>query len=81
MTPTKRLFDVALALILSALLFLPAVVIALWILIRSGRPVFYRSERMKTAEVPFQLWKFRTMTVSKGDSGVSGADSGETVRW
>lgn len=74
MTPGKRLFDLALALIAAVLLLLPAAAIALWILIRSGRPVFYVAERMKTVDQPFALWKFRTMTVAGGDSGVSGGD-------
>ncbi|VDC23529.1 sugar transferase [Pseudogemmobacter humi] len=74
MTPGKRLFDLALALIAAVILLLPAALIALWILIRSGRPVFYVAERMKTVDQPFALWKFRTMTMSGGDSGVSGGD-------
>ena len=71
---SKRLFDLTLALIAGLLLALPALVITLWILIRSGRPVFYVAERMKTPDQPFRLWKFRTMTVSHGESGVSGGD-------
>ena len=71
---SKRLFDLILALIAGLLLALPALVITLWILIRSGRPVFYVAERMKTPDQPFRLWKFRTMTVSRGESGVSGGD-------
>lgn len=71
---SKRLFDLTLALIAGLLLALPALVITLWILIRSGRPVFYVAERMKTPDQPFRLWKFRTMTVSRGESGVSGGD-------
>ena len=31
-----------------------------------GRPVFYLSERMRTPDRAFRLWKFRTMTVATG---------------
>ncbi|WP_425051846.1 sugar transferase [Psychromarinibacter sp. S121] len=74
MTPGKRALDLILALLLSVVLAPVALVIALLILVRDGRPVFYVSERMKTASEPFQLWKFRTMTVVDTDSGVSGGD-------
>lgn len=71
MTPAKRAFDVAFALLLIVLLSPFIVVIALLIAICDGRPVFYLSERMKTPETPFCLWKFRTMRVEANDSGVS----------
>ncbi len=74
MTPGKRLFDLCLALALSGLLVLPAIAVGLAILARDGRPVFYVSERMRAPGRPFRLWKFRTMTVAHGDSGVSGGD-------
>lgn len=75
MTLSKRLFDLCFALLLAALLALPTLALCLWLLARSGRPLFYLSERMKAPDQPFQLWKFRTMTVvAAGDSGVSGAD-------
>lgn len=79
MTIGKRLFDLILALIAAALLALPALVITLWILIRSGRPVFYLAERMKTPDQPFRLWKFRTMTVDRADTGVSGGDKSARI--
>ncbi|MFE3835859.1 sugar transferase [Pseudogemmobacter sonorensis] len=79
MTPAKRLMDLVLALVLGGVLLLPGLALALWILVKSGRPVLYRSERMKTAQVPFDLWKFRTMTVSAADSGVSGGDKAARI--
>lgn len=72
MTFSKRLMDLGLALILSLVLILPVAIIAVWILIRDGRPVFYPSERMKTPDIPFTLWKFRTMRTDRNDTGVSG---------
>ncbi|QGX98527.1 sugar transferase [Roseovarius faecimaris] len=79
MTFGKRLFDIVLALLLGALLLLPILVIAALILLRDGRPVLYLSERMKTPEQGFQLWKFRTMTVVASDSGVSGGDKSARI--
>ncbi|SLN11187.1 UDP-glucose:undecaprenyl-phosphate glucose-1-phosphate transferase [Roseovarius litorisediminis] len=73
MTPTKRLVDIILALILAAVLAPVVAVISLAILISDGHPVFYRSERMKTPEKPFNLWKFRTMRAVPDDHGVSAA--------
>lgn len=74
MTFDKRLFDVVLALLLTAVLAVPALLISLWILVADGAPVLYRSERMRTPDQAFRLWKFRTMTVAPADSGVSGGD-------
>jgi lipopolysaccharide/colanic/teichoic acid biosynthesis glycosyltransferase len=53
--------------------------IALVILIRDGRPVFYISERMKTPSEGFGLVKFRTMAVTDTDSGVSGGDKAARI--
>ena len=74
MTPTKRLMDILLALLLGLLLSPLIVAVALLILIRDGRPVFYVAERMKALGQPFALWKFRTMRSAAQDSGVSGGD-------
>lgn len=74
MTLPKRLFDIFFALLLIAVLGLPILILSLWLLIRSGRPLFYLSERMQTPDRAFRLCKFRTMTTDAGDSGVSGAD-------
>ncbi|ATG48620.1 sugar transferase [Celeribacter ethanolicus] len=75
----KRLFDLSLAVCLG-LLSLPVIgVLAAVILLRDGRPVFFLSERMKTPEQGFQLVKFRTMTLSATDSGVSGGDKTDRI--
>ena len=71
MTPSKRLLDLTLAVVLLLVLALPLVLIAAWILVVDGRPVFYPSERMKTPTKSFILWKFRTMTPDDSDGGVS----------
>lgn len=79
MTPGKRAFDIGLALLLVPLLLPPMVVIALAILMLEGRPLFYRAERMQAPDLPFFLWKFRTMTFDPGDSGVSGGDKSARI--
>lgn len=79
MTLSKRLFDIALVLLLGTLLVIPTVLIILWLLLSAGRPVFYLSERMRTPDRAFRLWKFRTMTVAQGDSGVSGGDKAQRI--
>lgn len=79
MTPQKRLFDLGLALLLAALLALPFLLLLAVLLLREGRPLFYVSERMKAPGVPFQLWKLRTMTVARQDSGVSGGDKAARI--
>lgn len=71
MTPSKRVMDLLLALVLCVLLVPVIVVIALAVLMVDGRPVFYRSERMKAPDQAFTLWKFRTMTQDAADHGVT----------
>jgi sugar transferase EpsL len=65
----KRLFDLLLAFIL-ILIFSPLLfVVALLILIFMGEPVLYRQTRPGLNAVPFDLYKFRTMTAAKGPDG------------
>lgn len=79
MTIGKRLFDIALALLLALVLALPFGVLLIVLLLREGRPVFYVSERMRAPGRPFRLWKLRTMTVVVADSGVSGGDKAARI--
>lgn len=79
MTLQKRLFDIALALALSLVLALPFALLCLWLLWREGRPLFYLSERMRAPGRPFRLWKLRTMTVARGEGGVSGGDKAARI--
>jgi len=72
MTFSKRLMDIGLALFFIVLLSPLVIYVAIRILIADGRPLLYRSERMKTPSQGFLLWKFRTMTTADEDSGVSG---------
>ncbi|WP_240722541.1 sugar transferase [Poseidonocella sp. HB161398] len=85
MTPAKRLMDLAFCLLLLVPVAPMILAITLLILLRDGRPVFYLSERMKTAEQGFTLVKFRTMTVDPGRGGVTGGDKTDQItrtgRW
>lgn len=74
MTFSKRLFDLALALALSVFVVPMILAISVVIAFVDGRPVFYVSERMTTANKGFMLLKFRTMRVDATDRGVTGAD-------
>lgn len=74
MTPGKRLFDLALGVLLAALLALPMLAIASWLLAVQGRPILYPAERMRAPGRPFTLWKFRTMTPAPADAGVTGGE-------
>ncbi|SPH16875.1 UDP-N-acetylgalactosamine-undecaprenyl-phosphate N-acetylgalactosaminephosphotransferase [Defluviimonas aquaemixtae] len=79
MTPGKRFFDIALALLLLPL-FLPLMgTIAIALLAAQGRPVLYASERMRDPSRAFNLWKFRTMRPAPVDSGVSGGDKNARI--
>jgi lipopolysaccharide/colanic/teichoic acid biosynthesis glycosyltransferase len=74
MTPFKRAFDLLSAVGLGVVLLPLIVIVAGIILIRDGRPVLYMSQRMKTPDQPFNLIKFRTMTVQRNRTGVTGGD-------
>jgi lipopolysaccharide/colanic/teichoic acid biosynthesis glycosyltransferase len=76
MTPGKRLFDLAVALLLGALLILPLLLVMLVLLLAEGRPVFYIAERMKTPTEGFGLIKLRTMRPAPpgANAGVTGGD-------
>jgi lipopolysaccharide/colanic/teichoic acid biosynthesis glycosyltransferase len=78
-TPEKRALDIVVA--LGLLLFLAPVIVlvAVAILIFDGRPVLYLSERMKTPDHAFLLWKFRTMRPAEMDTGVSGGDKNDRI--
>lgn len=76
MTPSKRAFDLALSLVLAALLWPVLLLLIALLLVTEGRPVFYIAERMKTPDQSFGLVKLRTMRPSPPgtDAGVTGGD-------
>lgn len=57
----KRTFDLTVA-SLAAIVWLPVVAVAgLMVLVASGRPIFYRSERLVGVRRPIKMVKFRVM--------------------
>ena len=79
MTAGKRLMDIVLALLLAALLWPVALLVALAIVLSDGAPVFYVAERMRAPGQAFDLWKFRTMRKAAENAGVSGGDKAGRV--
>lgn len=79
MTTSKRLFDIVIGLILTVLLVPVMLCIALLVYALDGRPILYLSERMKTPDQGFVLYKFRTMKVVASDYGVSGGDKSARI--
>lgn len=57
----KRLFDTAMAVLLSLAVLPLCVVIAVLIKVTTPGPVFFRQERVGTSGERFQMYKFRTM--------------------
>lgn len=78
-TPLKRLLDVVSVFVLGAVLAPVIVIVALTILIRDGRPVFFVGERMKTPTQAFGLVKFRTMHLASDDGVATGGNKSGRV--
>ncbi|MDG1260900.1 MAG: sugar transferase [Flavobacteriales bacterium] len=84
----KRLFDIIASLTGMILLFPFFIVISIWIVIDDGAPVFFKQTRVGKDEVPFQLFKFRSMykdAESRGQLTVGNTDprvtkSGQFIR-
>lgn len=79
MTLTKRLADLAFALVLIVGLAVPFGALVLFLWATEGRPVFYVAERMRAPGRPFLLWKLRTMSVVPPEAGVSGGDKASRI--
>lgn len=62
----KRLFDLALIVILAPIWIPVALIVALLVLFGLGRPVLFRQERAGKGGVPFLICKFRTMREGDG---------------
>jgi exopolysaccharide biosynthesis polyprenyl glycosylphosphotransferase len=69
----KRLLDVIVASVVAAVGVVLAPVISLAIMVDSGRPLFYRQDRLGRGGRPFRMTKFRTMRQDAEGDG--------TARW
>lgn len=65
----KRLFDILLSSLLMAFLFPLYLVLSLYVLVFLGKPVLFGQERIGKDEVPFVLYKFRSMTNKSDNNG------------
>lgn len=75
----KRVFDLLIVLILLPVAVPMLLVLVLVVLILDGRPVFYPSERMRSFDQGFTLWKFRTMRQATENTGVTGGDKSNRI--
>lgn len=78
---TKRLFDLVLASTLLVLVALPTLLIATVVRFRLGVPVLYSSQRPGLHGELFTLFKFRTMTDDRDESGELLADEKRLTRF
>ena len=66
----KRFVDIILSLIGLIILLIPFIIISVIIKLTSKGPVFYRQERIKRGDVPFRIFKFRTMVQDADKKGM-----------
>ncbi|MER9677547.1 exopolysaccharide biosynthesis polyprenyl glycosylphosphotransferase [Mesorhizobium sp. M0208] len=66
----KRLFDIAFASLLLLFLFPLMAVVACAIALESGRPVLFRQTRRGFCGKPFNIYKFRSMTVQENGADI-----------
>lgn len=65
----KRLMDIVLSLAALVLLSPVLLFVALWIVLDSGRPVFFRQTRVGRDGQPFGILKFRSMRIDAAATG------------
>jgi lipopolysaccharide/colanic/teichoic acid biosynthesis glycosyltransferase len=79
MTFSKRLMDLVMLACLAPAFGPMLAVTTLLVWMFQGRPLLYGSERMQGPGQPFWLWKFRSMTLTNTDQGVSGGDKSARI--
>jgi lipopolysaccharide/colanic/teichoic acid biosynthesis glycosyltransferase len=77
--PYKRLIDVLGALTMLLILFLPGILISIFILLDDGKPIFFIQQRVGKGWHKFRILKFRTMTVAD-DASKGTFDAGDRSR-
>lgn len=65
----KRLFDIIVALLGLVVLAVPLLVLSLLVRINLGRPIIFQDIRPGRNGKPFKMFKFRTMTDTRGPDG------------
>lgn len=79
MKPSKRLFDLTFLVVLSVFLVPLLGMLVACLAMVQGRPIFFGSDRMRSLDQKFTLWKLRSMTYDAGDRGVSGGDKSARI--
>ena len=64
-----RIFDIIVAILLGIILFIPSIIIAIFIKISSKGSIFFLQERVGYKEKNFKIYKFRTMKVGSSKYG------------
>lgn len=67
----KRAFDVVISAVVLAVCSPVFALISLWVLIDSGRPIFFKQLRVGLGGRPFRLWKFRSMRTEVGGASIT----------
>lgn len=73
----KRLFDLVVLLVTSPVWLLVTALLALYVVVRAGRPVLYRQDRVGRDGRVFRVTKFRTMLVDAELSGARLSEAGD----
>ena len=68
-TVLKRMLDIILSSVLLIALLPLYIIVAIYVLVFMGTPLFYGQERIGKDEQPFMLYKFRSMTNKKDAEG------------
>lgn len=78
----KRLFDLAVVIVLSPIAVVALAVFALWVRVRAGSPVLYRQTRVGLRGHRFEVVKFRTMVPDAEATGpqLAGKEDGRVIR-
>ncbi len=77
--PFKRLLDFVSSTLLIIIFAIPMVLIAMFILITDGKPIFFHQDRVGKGKRIFKIKKFRTMSVIK-DAEKGRFDAGSSFR-
>jgi putative colanic acid biosysnthesis UDP-glucose lipid carrier transferase len=74
----KRIADLVLATVFLAFAAVPMMLVAIGIMLTSGRPVFFRQTRYGLDGRSIKVWKFRTMTVCEDGDNVRQATKNDS---
>ena len=75
---SKRILDIVLSVFITVILSPLFLLVAILIKLNSKGPVFFRHERVGKDEVPFKMWKFRTMTHEANKIGSGLTEHGDS---